>query len=659
MMKGYNRNKLQLVPEIGTPSMMNPPANSILKTGFILNEKWVVIELIGKGAMGEVYRAHQLNLKRDVAIKVISQELLQSFEEDTVEIENACQRFRREVQAMARIRHPNVLQIYDYGSETVTKDGKSFTVEYIVMEFIPGATLRYTMSEEGFYPEENLAKEWLEEYFLPLLNGVEAIHDHDIIHRDLKPENVLLDGNIPKIADFGIARSSWLKPVTQSVDVKGTPAYMSPEHFFDFKKADQQSDIYSLGKILFEAVSGKITRETMPFKSVRLPHAETPFFQKLDRIIQDATAEEKGRRPQTIGEFNTLIQEALQILSQTTSSQSFQKPGRFSFLTRPGFIWAGIIIAVVSVLSMVLWHLTGKKDSVLTAVQKTPPAIEDTFQSSSGTTQAPVPTIRGKDGILMRLVPGGRVTVTSKDLERPEHSTVEVPPFYMDETKVTNHHFIEFLNAVKETLTISDGIVRQQDRILLYLGSGSEPTEQILYEQNRFLLRKAEFAAYPVVRVTWHGAHAYADYYGKRLLTEFEWDYAAANNLFVDEAPVSNADAPVSLEGHPHMAIPAPGGENTRLRPSDQKKVVDETLPQKPVVDSGVQIYSKNIPREWVILTEAVMVRKGEIIDSKPHKSLIANKLLGTGKESKSYRYPWEAFVDVGFRCASSVNAVK
>lgn len=207
------------------------------------------------------------------------------------------------------------LQIYDYGTETIVKDGNNFAIEYIVMEFIPGATLRYTMAEEGFYPEENLMKDWLQEYFLPLLNGVEAIHDHDIIHRDLKPENVLLDGSIPKIADFGIARSSWLRPVIQSVDVKGTPAYMSPEHFFDFKKADQQSDIYSLGKILFEAISGKISRETMPFKSVRLSKAETLFFEKLDRIIQDATAEEKGRRPKTIDEFKTLLQETLQILS--------------------------------------------------------------------------------------------------------------------------------------------------------------------------------------------------------------------------------------------------------------------------------------------------------------------------------------------------------
>ena len=229
---------------------MNTRSKNLFKTGYVLNEKWVIIEFIGKGAMGEVYRAHQLNLKRDVAIKVISPEMLSSFDDDPEEIKIAFQRFQREVQSMARTRHANIVQIYDYGTEAIIKEGNGFPVEYIVMEYVPGATLRHTMSEEGFFPEQDLAQNWLEKYFIPLLDGVEAIHSRDIIHRDLKPENVLMDGDIPKIADFGIARSSLMQPVTQSIEVKGTPAYMSPEHFFDFKNAAQQSDIYSLGKIL-------------------------------------------------------------------------------------------------------------------------------------------------------------------------------------------------------------------------------------------------------------------------------------------------------------------------------------------------------------------------------------------------------------------------
>jgi len=117
---------------------MSNPSNNIFKTGFVLNDKWVIIEFVGKGAMGEVYRAHQLNLKRDVAIKVISQEMLASLEADPEEIETAIQRFRREVQAMARVRHHNVLQIFDYGSEIIHKEDLMFRWNISPWNTFPG-----------------------------------------------------------------------------------------------------------------------------------------------------------------------------------------------------------------------------------------------------------------------------------------------------------------------------------------------------------------------------------------------------------------------------------------------------------------------------------------------------------------------------------------
>ena len=135
--------------------MENESQNS-LEIGRVLNEKWVILEFIAKGGMGEVYRAHQIHLKRDVAIKVISREWIESFGEEEYERKAGLQRFRNEVQAMARVRHNNVLQIFDYGSEILHEDGHEVPVEYIAMEFIPGATLRFTMSEEGFYPEQDM-----------------------------------------------------------------------------------------------------------------------------------------------------------------------------------------------------------------------------------------------------------------------------------------------------------------------------------------------------------------------------------------------------------------------------------------------------------------------------------------------------------------------
>ena len=226
--------------------------NNTLNVGDVLNTKWVILEFIDKGGMGEVYRAHQTNLNRDVAIKVISREWLESIDESDEEAETLVQRFRREVQSMAQISHPNVLQVYDYDSITIKKCNVDTPVEYIAMEYIPGGSLRATMSEEGFFPEEAPIRSWIKSYFMPVLAGVKALHDIGIVHRDLKPENILMDHDTPKICDFGLVRSSRLKPVTQSMDIKGSPHYMSPEHFFDFKRADQKADVYSLGKILFE-----------------------------------------------------------------------------------------------------------------------------------------------------------------------------------------------------------------------------------------------------------------------------------------------------------------------------------------------------------------------------------------------------------------------
>jgi serine/threonine-protein kinase len=147
--------------------------NNTLKVGMVLNNKWGILEFIGKGAMGEVYRAHQLNLNRDVAIKVISQDRVQGLDGDEEDIETAFHRFRREVQTMAKTRHSNVLQIFDYGSTSVKKAGKDVPVEYIAMEYIPGNTLRSTMSEDGFKEaggklgEERLARPIRIEYPVP------------------------------------------------------------------------------------------------------------------------------------------------------------------------------------------------------------------------------------------------------------------------------------------------------------------------------------------------------------------------------------------------------------------------------------------------------------------------------------------------------------
>jgi serine/threonine-protein kinase len=331
--------------------------NTILNAGMILDDRYVILEFIGKGGMGEVYRAHQLNLNRDVAIKIISQEWLESLEDDEDEVECALDRFQREVEVMAQVRHPNVVQIYDYGSASIQKDGEELVVKYIAMEYIPGATLRFTMSDEGFSPDEDAIETWLVDYFLPVLDGVQSMHKLGIVHRDLKPGNILLDDTTPKIADFGLARSCRLTPVTRSIDVKGSPLYMSPEHFVDLKRTDIRADIYSLGKILYEAIDGKISSETIPFRSAKLSNSDSLFLEALDKAIRTATAEDREERLESVKKFRDALLEAIESSRDKQVPDDSTKTEHSSILTHSKKIWAAIAVSIVLMATMAIWHV--------------------------------------------------------------------------------------------------------------------------------------------------------------------------------------------------------------------------------------------------------------------------------------------------------------
>jgi serine/threonine protein kinase len=591
---------------------MKKTIQGLIGTGTVINENYVILELIGKGGMGEVYRAHQLNLKRDVAIKVVSQKYLKSLDADDQEIETASSRFRREVRAMAQVRHPNVVQIFDYGSAVINKGDEEVPIEYIVMEYIPGATLRFTMPEEGFYPLEDNVSAWMEKYFFPVLDGVQVLHEAGVIHRDLKPENFLLDGNIPKITDFGLARSLKLESVTESMDVVGTPPYMAPDQFYDFKRVDQRGDVYSLGKILFEAVEGKMPPTTIPFKSAKLNKANTAFFQALDRIIENATAEDKDSRLESVKKFHAALQEAIDgFRAQTTS------PVQPSYRERPGgaqsrWLRVGIAVAIFSMAAMTVWHLAGNpwgKPKPIQEGQSTLPKTKPpTTGGPSGSEQpAPAKSIMGKDGIGMYLIPGGTLRIETNG---GQEDTVQLQPFYMDETKVSVEQFVEFLNSVKQELTVEDGVVKHAGEIWILLGEESETEGQIIYRHDRFHIRDLKKAAQPVVRVTWYGARAYARYFDKRLPTEYEWEYAAQSS---------------SRDGLKNM-----GGN-----------IKEWVVSGKKNQESGGQIGSPQGETYYSSL---------EIGESSPPKE------PGVQKTFRNFRYPWEGFFDVGFRCVALLS---
>jgi eukaryotic-like serine/threonine-protein kinase len=649
---------------------MNNNLKNSLRVGQVINDKWVILELIARGGMGEVYRAHQLNLKRDVVIKVISPEWLETCADNEEELETGLQRFRNEVQAMAQVRHPNIVQIYDYGSLLVKKTDEAVQLEYIVMEYIPGNTFRAIMSEEGFYPEEDLIKDWLLSYFFPVLDGVQALHDIGIVHRDLKPENILMDGNTPKIADFGLARSCRLKSVTQSLDVKGTPPYMSPEHFFDFRRADQQADIYSLGKILYEAIAGKITSKMKPFQKEGLLNPETPFFQKLDQIIQNSTAHEKTDRPESVDQLHKFLLGAIDILKSETVTGDLSKPKHISFLYKPNWIWTGVIIAVLSMAAMTLWHLVGNPGKSSLPL-KNPQLSSETHSSIDIAAlsdvklpigSSPSQSILAKDGATLHFIPGGVATIP-KNFSSEAGNVVKINPFYMDETSVSNHQYVEFLNHILPKLTIKGSVVQNEEDIWLFLGEVMEGYEPIIFRDGKFYINNMAYASLPVLRVTAYGASAYARFYGRRLPIEAEWLYALKEGIKTEMRNSGVPSESVGRIGTERWMNGMMGEMHNQPRKSTFEPQTSSLIPS-PVLDLrpnafGIRGLSQGLG-EWGMriikdplkdkLREAVYVVLGW------PRNTSENEDRGL---SSIARHPWEAFEEVGFRCVQDVTNTK
>jgi serine/threonine-protein kinase len=245
-----------------------------------------IIELIGAGGMGAVYKARQPGLDRMIALKILPEE----FGHDV----KFALRFTREARTLARLNHPNIVSVYEFGNVEDTY--------YFIMEFVDGSTLRDVVRAGQLDPEHALA-------IVPhLCDALQYAHDKGIVHRDIKPENILIaiDGSV-KIADFGLSRilgeSSQHETLTGTHQIMGTPRYMAPEQLEGSRCVDHRADIYSLGVVFYEMLTGEL-----PVGRFALPSKKVEIDVRLDEVVLRTLEKEPQRRYQHASQIKSDVE---------------------------------------------------------------------------------------------------------------------------------------------------------------------------------------------------------------------------------------------------------------------------------------------------------------------------------------------------------------
>lgn len=289
-----------------------------METGQLLANRWQVLDAIGGGGMGDVYRCWDLNLRTPVAVKI----LMQDFQGDRQIVE----RFHREVEVLIRSAHPNIAVIHACSS----RDDEPPV--FLVMEFLNGPTLKMVMDET---PGRRLHPQRIRRVGTQILDALDAVHARGIIHRDLKPENIFVlrsgsgrrNVDVVKVIDFGIAKSQPAgqmndgPSLTQVGTVVGTPYYMAPEQCLGSATVDHRADLYAMGVILFEAATGRLPFDRPTREEIMAAHiGEAPIAPTLlnpeislefEMVILKALAKKARARFQSASELSEALEEAI------------------------------------------------------------------------------------------------------------------------------------------------------------------------------------------------------------------------------------------------------------------------------------------------------------------------------------------------------------
>lgn len=631
-------------------------------------------ERIGQGGMGAVYLAEHLTLGTKTAIKVLRQSV-----DSAAESERTTRRFVEEAKSLAKVRHPSLVQIHDAGE---LPDG----ILFIEMEYLTGETLGARIEREHRLPPPLVLSLGTQ-----LAAALKVVHDAGLVHRDIKPSNVFLvpdadvaEGIRAKLLDFGLAQArrnagiggAGERSASTAAVPQGTARYMSPEQCESSPNLDGQCDVYALGLLLFESLTGEspyglAAAEPLPWMYAHVekrprrlrelcPDAPAP----LDDLIASMLDKLPTQRPGVM-EVASQLRKLLSRQAMPRSRQSVKQVAATSLVG----IAVGSIVWSPHLLNAWPWaHRLLHRASTASFLSKKQGQLAD----------AAAYTPTG-----MALIPGQTFTMGSTAEEAKEafesckhvyegckedeyereakHRLVTVGSFYLDRFEVTNQQYVDFLNKPLHHLWVDHNrIVSTKDAMLLDLNTDDSG---IVYQKEVYAVKPGADNQ-PVVLVTWEGARQYCASIGKRLPTEAEWELAARGRN-PETAPTkwpwgtafpSCADVTVARDK---------GGYCQHL----EKAPVAVGTSSKDVTPHGVHDLGGNV-REWVADRFAVPYPDcDECVDPEvlaaPGKSPQYRVVRGGNwmQEPTTARAAWRSRFEedqvsnaLGFRCASSVR---
>jgi len=492
--------------------------------------RYHILEQLGEGGMATVYKAYDTRLETDVAVKVIRTDVLPQNA-----VERTLKRFEREAKSLARLTHPNIVKVMDYGEYN--------GAPYLILVYLPGGTLKERMMGKPMPWQEAVR------LLIPIANALDYAHEQKIIHRDVKPANILLTvKGQPMLSDFGIAKILEMEDghtLTGTGMGVGTPEYMAPEQGMG-RDVDGRADIYSLGIIFYELITGHKPYSADTPMAVILKHMTDPLPRPrqyaanlpdaVERVLLKALAKDPKDRYADAGAFATAMENLtggnqpraianeqparemddssetmdtfatnLQTVPETDTRQKAPVRRTPTPISKPKtkFPLLGIGLVAFAVLTWIIWGLLS------------PPASTSTLGIGS--------TMIGKDGATLVYVPEGEFTMGSNaddalaecqkistDCERgwftneePPHS-VSLDAFWIDQTEVTNQQYAACVSG----------------------GGCAPPFDTSSYTHTSYY-GNSEFDKFPVVYVDWNQANTYCSWAGRRLPTEAEWEKAA------------------------------------------------------------------------------------------------------------------------------------